>query len=170
MIRILLTLALLASSLSAQDALRWYTTGGDQVLTAQTTALTVQQPATNGIQAAVDQVVVYCSVACNVTININGTAATTTAGTITPLLPTPLNAAVPLNSFTSSNVGAGTQQGPILHVAAGATVTLCFTQACGSPNQFVLPPGAGTSSNFTVNISSITGTANIAIYGRSYRS
>lgn len=157
----------LAAALHAQNTVRWSATTGDVVLSAAATAATIQQPATNGNQAYIDQVIVYCSVACNVTLAANGTAATATAGTIQPLLPNQLNAVIPQTFWTASNVGTGTAQSGITHVPAGATVTLCFSPLCGASGQVILGIGAGTAQNFTVSIASITGTANITFLGRS---
>lgn len=158
----------LALPLHSQEAVRWVATTGDVSLVAATTAATVQQPATNGQVASIDQVIVYCSVACNVTFAVNGTAASATAGTITPLLPNPLNTPIVLTFWTASNAGAGTAQGFLTHIPAGATVTFCFSPSCGASSQYYLP-ATGTGSNFTISISSITGNANVGVIGRQFR-
>ena len=165
----LILLAALAAQLSAQNVVRWVATTGDVVLSPGATAATVQQVAvaSGASLAYVDQIVVYCGVSCAVTLAANGTAATSTAGTVTPLLPSQFSVPIPLTFWTASNVGAGTAQGGIIHVPAGGTVTLCLSQACGASGQVSLGPGGGTGSNFTVAIASITGTANITVYGRS---
>lgn len=165
----IILLAALAAQLSAQTVVRWVATTGDVALSPGATAATIQQVAvaSGASLAYVDQIVIYCSVACNATLAANGAAATTTAGTVTPLLPTPLNVSVPLTFWTASNVGTGTSQGGIIHVPAGGTVTLCMSQACGASGQVSFGPGGGTGSNYTVAIASITGTANITVYGRS---
>jgi hypothetical protein len=107
--KVLFLLVLLAVVTMAQPTVRWAATTGDVSISAAYTA-TVQL-ASGASQALVDQIVVYCSVACSVTQVANGTAATTTAGTVTPILPAPSVAAVPVAFFTASNVGAGTAQG-----------------------------------------------------------
>jgi hypothetical protein len=160
-------LAALALPLSAQSTLRWFATTGDTVLSGAGTSATIQQPATNQSQSYIDQAVVYCSVACNVTLAANGTAATSTAGTVTPLLPTPTGTPIPVTFWTASNVGTGTSQGGITHIPAGGTVTLCFTPSCGNPAQLSLGAGQGAAANFTVTIGTVTGTVNVSIYGRS---
>ncbi len=66
----------------AQNILRWSATTGDVSLNSAGTTDTIQQPATNGSDVAIDQIVVYCSVACTVTQAANGAAATATAGTV----------------------------------------------------------------------------------------
>ncbi len=166
---LILLAALAAAQLHAQTTVRWVATTGDVSLSSAATAATVQQVAvaSGASLAYVDQAVVYCSVACSLTIAANGTAASTTAGTITPLAPTPLNVPVPLTFWTASNVGTGTAQGGIIHIPAGATVTLCLSPACGAAGQISLAPGGGTGANLTFSIASITGTANITVYGRS---
>lgn len=165
----LVILAALAVQLSAQNVVQWTATTGDVSLSPGATAATIQQVATTAGPrlAYVDQVIVYCSVACSVTAAVNGAAATTTAGTIQPLAPWPANAVIPLTFWTASNVGAGTAQGGIIHVPAGGTVTLCYSPICLAPGQVILSPGLGTGGNFTVSIASITGTANITLVGRS---
>jgi hypothetical protein len=165
--KLILIAALAAFTLNAQTSVRWFATTGDVSLSAAATAATIQQPATNGTQAFLDQIVVYCSAACNVTLSANGTAATATAGTITPLLPTPLNNPIPQTFWTASNVGTGTAQGGIIHIPAGGTVTLCLSPSCGNPAQVILGNGAGTASNYTASIASVTATVNITFYGRS---
>lgn len=145
---------------------RWLATSGNVSVTTSY-AITVQQPATNASQVYVDQAVAYCSAACTVQAFANGTAATTTAGTVIPLLPTPLNTIAPFTFWTASNVGTGTAQSGILNLPAGATSpTLCFTPSCGNPTQVALGTG-GTSANFTILVTMATGTANVALYLRS---
>lgn len=159
-------LILFAGLLSAQQQTRWSATTGNVSQSGATYAATIQQPASNQQQVYLDQIVVYCSVACTVTQSANGTPATVTAGTITPLLPSQFTAPLSVTFFTASDVGAGTQQGGILNLAAGATVVLCLGTSCNNPAQITLPTG-GAKSNYSVTISAITGTSNITFYGRS---
>ena len=159
-----------AMPLFAQNTVRWRATTGDVSLSGSAYSATVQQPTVasmSGSAAYLDQVQVYCSVACSVTQAVNGSAATSTAGTLQALLPTPLNAVVPLTFWTNSNVGAGTDQAGITHVPAGGTVILCLTASCGNPAQFIVGPGSGTASNYSVTIAAgVTGTINITVFGR----
>lgn len=159
-------LCLAACAANAQNVQRWSATTGDVALVAAGTTATVQALApTAGAQTVyLEAAIVYCSVACTVTQAVNGAAATATAGTVTPILPTPLNYAAPFTFWTASNVGAGTAQGQATHVAAGGTVVLCFNPACGNAGQVQIGQGAGTAGNYSVTISSITGTANITFY------
>lgn len=168
---LMISLALgLAFPVHAQDSVRWTASTGDQALVAAATAATIQQTAQGTAQlASIDQITIYCSVACNATLATNGTAASTTAGTINVQQPDPLNTPIPLTFWTSSNVGAGTAQSPIYHVPAGGTLVLCLSTGCGNAKQVYLPP-TGTTSNYTVSIASITGTVNICYFGRTFRS
>lgn len=162
----LILLALFSASLFAQQT-RFAATTGDVSLTSAATAATIQQPATNEQQVYIDQIVVYCSAACVASQAANGTAATTTAGTVTPILPTQLNLPVTATFWTASNVGMGTAQGGAVHIPAGGTVTFCLSPSCGNPAQVILGSGLGTKANYTLSIASVTATVNITFFGRS---
>ena len=163
--RNVLAVFLLACGLAqAQQVISFLATTGDVSLSSAGTKATIQQPATGGGQIVLDQVVVYCSVSCDVTQTANGTAASTTAGTVTPRLPTPLNITVPVNFYTASNVGSGTAQAGILHLTAGNSV-ICLSTVCGAGRDTAFGPST-TGTNYTVVIASLTGTVNITFYGR----
>lgn len=132
---------------------RYSATTGDVSLSGSATTLTIQQPATGAKQVALETATVYCSVACNVTQAQNGAAATATAATLTPITST--GQAPSATAWTASNVGSGTAVGPILHLAAGATVVIDLSR--------VTMGTGGTGTNYSVTVSSITGTANITI-------
>ena len=162
----LLVLLCLSLPLMAQLPGRWFATTGDVSLSGAGTTATIQQPATNGQQVQIETIVVYCSVACNITQAANGAAATSTAGTIQGILPN-LWTAPTATFWTASNVGSGTAQGGIYHLTSAGSVVFCLNQACGNTQSVNLGAG-GTNSNYSVTISSITGTANITFYARSY--
>lgn len=148
---IYLALALVASLPAFGQ--RYSATTGDVSLTGTGTTLTIQQPATPGKQITLESATVYCSVACSVTLAENGAAATATAGALMPVLPSikPTYATV----YTASNVGAGTAVGGIVHLGAAQTVVLDLSK---------IALGAGTpNANFSISVSSITGTANITL-------
>ena len=114
------------------------------IATATTTALTVQQPATNARQITfgdsnVVGASVYCASAQTATISWGGAAATATAGTEIKLPGTqqPSGATI----WTASNVGAGTT-GPVYNVIAGTTFAIDLTWF-----QFGTQ---GTSQNLTI--------------------
>lgn len=161
---ILAILAMLAVPSFAQQPVRWFATTGDVSLSGTATTATIQQPAINGFPILLDQIVVYCSVACNATQAAYGAAATTTAGTVQAIIPFQINTPFPFNFFTASNVGTGTAQGGVTHISAGATVILCMSASCGASSGVILPNN-GTNVNYSVTIASITGTANITYYG-----
>ncbi len=148
-----------------QLATRWKATTGDVSISAAYAA-TIQIPSTQSSQIYIDQIIVYGSVAISVSQAANGTAATTTAGTVKAILPTQLNVPVPVNFFTGSDVGTGTDQAGIVHIPAGGTVIFCLSPSCGAPAQVILGPGSGTGSNYTINIASASGTINVTFLGR----
>ena len=144
------------SSLYAQVN-RFSATTGDVSLSGAGTALTIQQPATNGKTVVFETAVVYCSVTCTVTQSQNGTAATATAGTAVPILPTPTTTQASATVWTASNAGTGTSVGGALHIAsAPGTVVLDLSK--------VVMGNGGTGTNYTITVGSITGTANITVY------
>lgn len=145
---------ILAASAWAQTPVRYSATTGDVVLVTAGTKLTLQQPATNGKQVKMEAAVIYCSVACDVTMAQNGTAATATTGTVSPLLP--FGPVATASVFTASDVGNGTAAGGIIHLAASERVTLDMSK--------VAMGNTGTRTNYTWVISSITGNANITIF------
>lgn len=164
----LLILATLASGCLSAQTLRWSATSGSVSQAASATTNTIQQPSSGATVAYIDQVTVYCSVSCTVTFAVNGTGATTTAGTVIPILPYSLSATPNVNFFTASNVGAGTAQGGIGYVGTGAQVTFCFSPSCGANGQLsLLTTGTAINNNFSVTINAITGNSNVTVYGRS---
>ncbi len=148
-------LAFLVTAFDAHaQARRYSATTGDVVLAGAGTKFTIQQPATNASQVTLEAAVIYCSVACDLSQSQNGTAATATAGTANSVMP--FGAPAMATVWTASNVGGGTAAGGILHLAAGERVTLDLSK--------VTMGNSGTATNYTVVISSITGTANITIF------
>ena len=116
--------------------------GERYIASASTTALTLQQPATNALTVSFlssGPASIYCASAQTATLSWNGTAATTTAGTANRLPPTqkPANASI----FTASNVGSGTT-GPVYNVAAGATLLIDMS--------WFSMGASGTGNNITI--------------------
>lgn len=162
----LILLSLLVFGLQAQNSVSWSATTGDIALVAAGTTATIQKTATNNVLVTLEKAIVYCSVACDVTQAANGTAATATAGTIRPILPASPTGTLPFNFYTASNVGSGTAQGGIVHIPAGGTVILCLSKACGNAQDVVIGRAdGGVGTNYSVTISSISGTANITFFG-----
>ena len=116
--------------------------GDRYIATASTTALTLQQPATDARSISFlssGPASVYCASAQTITLSWNGTAATTTAGTAKLIPPTQKPASVSV--FTSSNVGAGTT-GPVYNVPAGGTFIIDLSWFAMGSN--------GTGNNITL--------------------
>lgn len=157
-------------ALFAQNQQRWFATTGDVTQSATAYTSAIQQTATNASQTIVEAVTVYCSAACSGAFAVNGTAATTTAGTVTPLLPTPLVTAAPFNFFTAANNLSGTTaQGGKFYLAAGQQQTFCFSTSLVCPGgsiNFTLGAGQGSATNLALTINSFTGTSNTTYYVR----
>lgn len=158
-------LALLCAATSAygQTWTNYIATTGNAVLVAATTAATLQQPATNSRPVAFPSstvgglppagVSIYCSVACTATFIRNATAATATAGTVANVNPNEQPAVVQF--YTASNYSGGTTLA-VVNIPAASTSSFDLSA-------IKLPAGNATT-NLTVAISSITGTANITFY------
>lgn len=146
----LLTLLLCLAGLgSAQQ----YVAYKEAALSAAASVVTVQQPAATAPRVLrFANATLYCSAACDITLERSGTAATATALTPTPLKPS-IPAAKAL-AFHTSDVGVGTVLNKF-SLAAGATLTVDLSAV-----SFI---GTGTTKNLTLRTSSITGTARIAI-------
>lgn len=156
-----LSAALLAQP-STPPALQYCSTTGDVTLSTAATTFTIQVPATASRSAVLMSALVTTSVASSFTQAVNGTNATTTAGTVTQ---TPTGAQSITNqalSFTASNVGAGTQiGGKVTTYAGGPGVSIDLTN---SGNNVVLRTIA--NSNYSIAIASMTGTANVTVCWR----
>lgn len=151
----LFSLLLIAGTLSAQTAsVRWSGTTGDVTTTSST--VTIQQPTSAARSVALESVVVYCANACNITQAQNGTAATSTAGTLRTLTNTSGSAVTKF--WTASNVGAGTAIAGIFHLSAGSTVVLDLTKLS-------LPKSNSGAVNYSVTAAGSSGVINITIYG-----
>lgn len=151
----LFSLLFIAGILSAQTAsIRWSGTTGDVTTTAS--VVTIQQPATAAKSVTLESCVVYCANACTVTQAQNGTAATTTAGTLRALTNTA--GSIVTKFWTASNVGSGTAVAGIFHLAAGNTVVLDLTKIS-------LPKSNSTAVNYSITAISASGVTNITIYG-----
>jgi type IV secretory pathway TrbL component len=122
--------------------------------TAATAAiLTVQQPATASKTVIFDKARVYCSAACTFSVERDGTAATTTAGTIAKLTSSLPNATA--TAWTASNVGSGTQISETYDLAAGGSLELDISK--------LRLVGNGTAINVSLRVASASGTITTAI-------
>src|SRR5205823_1118990 len=124
-----------------------YTASRDVTLSAAAEVVTIQAPGTSGAQSAktlyLKSASITCAVSCDVTVERDGTAASTTALTINPL--NRLDAASVASAFRSSNVGSGTVLS-VVTVAAGTTARYDLSGKT-----------LNAAENFTFRTSSVTG-------------
>lgn len=159
LLQLLLALGLIASAASAQN-LRINEGPRFSVYKATTLAgaaevVTIQQPASDSKKVHFEAVQVYCSVACVIEIERDGTAATGTA--LTSVALTPYGTAT-ATAWHTSDVGNGTTISTF-NVTAGQTVTVDLTGV-------MLAQGGGTGENLTLRSDSITGDIKITTFWR----
>ena len=147
---LLIALAL-AAGLSAQNqTVTTYTASKQTSLTAAAEVVTVQQPATGARPVQFVAAYFDCSVACSMTLERNGTAASATSLSINPVFSG--SVAATSTAFSSSNVGTGTVLSRF-NCAAACSNTLDLTD--------ISFQAGGTAQNLTLRSSSITGTVTI---------
>jgi hypothetical protein len=117
--------------------------------------ITVQQPSSSAKRVDIYSATVYCSVTCTITLKRDGTAATTTAGTVTALSADYPTARA--NVFHTSNVGSGTTLTSYV-LAAGQILTIDL--------EGISLTQASTARNFSIATSSITGNVTLAVSWR----
>lgn len=148
----LLTLLVFSAGLAlAQPTFNAYY---EATLAGSPAVVTVQQPAANAASTVRFKTAsVYCSVACDVTVERSGTAATSTA--LTPVsVNASMTAAAKTKAFSASNAGVGTVLNKFT-IGAGGTMAIDLMPLTLS--------GAGTDKNLTFRTSSVTGTVRITI-------
>lgn len=119
-------------------------TANRYIVTAATTALTVQQPASNANQVQFETASVYCASASTVTPSWNGAAATATAATIKKSPQTLQPAKATAWSASNGGVSGGTS-GVVYNVPAAGTLPFDMSLITLGTN--------GTASNFTFTTS-----------------
>jgi hypothetical protein len=122
-------------------------------LSSAASTVTVQATSTSDA-VQFEEADVYCSVACTATIEVNGTAATSTTLAVTGPIGVAASSVLP-TAWSASNVGSPTAL-KTFNLAAGATLVLDM-------HAFYFPAAAGSGTNLTIATSSITGTATIQI-------
>lgn len=122
----------------------------ETTLSSAAEVITIQQPATGAKIVNVTDAYIYCSVACNPTVEINGTPATTTS--LAVIAGGSLQQPSAVTAWSGSNVGVGTVVSKI-PVPAGTAFPLDMTGLQLS--------GPGTSKNITIRTDAITGTVRI---------
>ncbi len=155
MIRILILAFALAASVLAEGPT--FSVFREVTLVTSADALTIQQAAADAKDTLPLSATFYCSVACTVTLELNGTAATATAGTVVDLLG--LSNTSTTTAWTASNVGTGTVVSKYV-LAAAATYVVDLTA--------IRISGSSTAKNLTVRVSSISGDFKANILWRHY--
>jgi hypothetical protein len=118
--------------------------------------ITIQQPASGAKRVRILSVTAYCSVSCTVTLSRDGTAASGTA--LAPVSISGNGAATTVSGYHTSNAGSGTVISIPFRIAAGGTVSVEV------PGVDLI--GSGTTKNFSVTTSSITGDVSLQIIWR----
>ena len=134
------------SILDQVDQARFYTAYYKFTPSESAAVLTVQQPAGASFNLQFVGAYVYCSVACEITLERNGTAASTTSFTPSPVNPN--GYAATAVAYRDSNVGTGTVIAKYV-LAAGTDKTIDLS---GTRCKF----GSGVE-NLTLRSASVTG-------------
>lgn len=123
--------------------------GAAEVITVQHAAPAAGPPPTSAKTVQFISAYLYCSVACTVTLERNGTAATTTTLAIAAVNPKNLNVQTTTSTaYSSSNVGTGTVVSTY-QIVAGGCISLDMTLSQLMSN---------VADNLTFRTNSITGT------------
>lgn len=131
-----------------------FTVAHSCTVTSASCVWTVQQPASNAKRLAILGFSIYCSAACIITQERNGSPAS--GSLITPVNVNPdWPASATFTAHHSSSSAGGSSIGGVIYVAAGTTVSV------DTEMMFII--GAGTTRNFTIRTNSFTGTAQIVI-------
>lgn len=117
--------------------------------------ITIQQPASGGRRIFVELFNLYCSVACVITWEQNGTAATATALARNTIGPSDFSPTV--TAWSGSNVGAGTTL-QVFRLSAAESKSLNM--------EGVFMQGSSTATNYSLRTDSITGDVEIFIRWR----
>lgn len=158
MLRTIAILFALACTCAGQDL---YNVIYEGSLSAAAGAVTIQNK-TGSKTTVLRWVSVQCSVACSIYLEKNGTAATSTAVT-----PTPVNDAdaatspVKFNAYRDSNVGVGTKMSPTYELSAGQILPLDLED--------MEIKGANDGKNVTLRIASMTGDYSVHFRVRAIR-
>ena len=145
------TLILFLAAASMAFGQHVYTYEKETSLSGAAETVTVQLPTGSNKTVQLIGAEVYCSVACTPELLRDGTAATTTAGTVVPLNVHTTTPAAAATVFHTSNVGSG-----------GGTHIRYYTVPAGTTVSIDLSDkGLTPGKNITLKTNSITGTARI---------
>lgn len=132
---------------------RLYAVYQEFTLSTSAAVLTVQQPTSAPRQITFEGAVVYCSVACVPSLEINGTVATVTG--VTPVKLDTRGSAATSTAYTGSDSTGGTVIGKY-SVAAGQQLGI-------TKSGLTLGVGSGVHQNVTIRTDAISGTARILL-------
>lgn len=124
-----------------------FTVYKETVLSGTAEVITIQQPATGARTVRPGVAYLYCSVACAITIERNGAAATST--TLAVVDPNRTGAVPNFTAWSGSNVGTGTVIGRIRFSTGGGFIPLDLSN--------ILMIGNGTAINLTLRTDAVTG-------------
>jgi hypothetical protein len=117
------------------------------VTSTSSTTLTIQQPAVGAKQITFIAAIVQCpGQAFTVAQAYNGTAATSTAATVIPMLTTSTNTTNTALAWGASNVGVGTTLASTLSYVSGAVAVIDLTKPGASMS------GNGTGKNYSITL------------------
>jgi hypothetical protein len=153
-VRAIAILALLCTAATAQgpDYLRSYCATKSTSLSGTAEVITIQQPATGAKYVRFSGASVYASVETGLTLERDGTAAT--SNTLTTAALSALSTASTATAWSASNVGSGT-------TLATYTVPVGQTLVLDLSNVWLI--GDGTAKNLTLRTSAVTGTVKVNV-------
>jgi hypothetical protein len=132
---------------------RLYATYQEFTLSTSAAVLTVQQPTSAPRQITFEGAVIYCSVACVPSLEINGTVATVTA--VTPIKMDSRAPAATSTAYTGSDSTGGAVVGKY-SVSAGGQIGI-------TKSGLTLGVGSGVHQNVTIRTDAISGTVHILL-------
>lgn len=158
MLRRLFLLLLLSLNVYAADQIGVYVLYQEASLSSTAQKLTVQQIASGTRDIQFVSASMWCNAATTFTLSINGTAATMTTATPTPIA----GVAATATGWTSSDVGSGTTVMKYDFLAGANEKVIDLSD-------FKILRSAGTSANLTIGTTSITATCRTSIKWRELR-
>ena len=144
--QLLLVLGLLTAPLAYAGEAVFHVTH-EATLAASAHAITIQQPASGSKKVTLQSANLYCENACTVTLEKDGTAASSTAGTVVTLDES-RNDSATATVWVNSNVGSGTTIYTYV-LSAGQQITIDLED--------IVMVGDGTGNNVTLRTASTTG-------------
>lgn len=145
-------LLVLLSLIKLAEGQVYYSVSKTTTLSGTAEVITVQQPAAGAAIVRGVGIYIDSSVALTITVERNGSAATTTSLAVANV--NPGEATAISGAYNSSNVGTGTVI-TRANIAAGGSLTVDISK--------IIMIGSGASKNFSIRTNSVSGTVNIVI-------